>query len=87
MKKEVKQYKKGDVRRLFVVASAIDELGSPTLVELTAFTKHNKGTIQKDIEKLREQLGVVIDKRGPQYTLISWGEKLKAKGVKKDLRG
>lgn len=87
MKNEIKQYSKGDIRRLFVVAAAIDELGSPTLLQLSAFTMHNKGTIQKDIDKLREQLGVVIEKKGPHYNLVCWGEKLKKKGVIKDLRG
>jgi biotin operon repressor len=87
MSKTVKVYPKGDVRRLFVIASAISELGSPTLVQLAAFTGHNKGTIPTDINKLREQLGVEIEKDGAKYKLISWGDKLKQRGVKNDLRG
>jgi len=85
--KEVKRYNKGDVRRLLVVAAAISELGSPTLVQIAAFTGHNKGTIPSDVEKLRTQLGVTIEKDGPRYTLKDWGGTLKRNGVKKVLYG
>ena len=87
MAKKVAIYPKGDVRRLFVIASAIEELGSPTLLQLAEFTGHNKGTIPADVEKLREQLGVSISKEGIHYTLLDWGDKLKKTGVKKDLWG
>lgn len=83
----VPQYPKGDVRRLFVLLSAIDQLERPTLTSLANFTGHNKGTIDADVFKLREQFGVSIDRDGPVFRLRSWGEVLKKNGVKAHLRG
>lgn len=76
------QYPKGDARRLFNLLIAIDELDRPTLTTLTERTGHNKGTIQADIEKLREQYDVKITKNNAVYKLDSWGSVLKKTGVK-----
>lgn len=87
MPQTVKQYSKGDVRRLLVVAAAIETLGNPTLVELVKFTGHNKGTVPADIEKLKKQLHVNIVKSGTRYSIEDWGDILKKAGVKNVLNG
>lgn len=84
---DVMQYPKGDVRRWFVLLTAIDILVSPTLVNLAAFTGHNKGTIPADVEKIREQLKVDIRKIGAKYIIEDWGPILKKNGVKGCLNG
>lgn len=83
----VTQYPKADARRLFVLLAAIDFLERPTLTTLSDFTGHNKGTIDADIEKLREQYGVTVEKNGPVYRVGSWGDLLKKGAVKKFLQG
>lgn len=83
----VPQYPKGDARRLFVVLAAIDSLERPTITTLAAYTGHNKGTIDADVVKLREQYGVDIGRDGAVFVLRSWGDVLKRAGVKKYLRG
>lgn len=83
----VPQYPRSDARKLLVLLAAIDLLEKPTLVTLTRFTGQNKGTINADVERLREQFGVQIDKDGAVYSIRSWGEVLKKGGVKKCLRG
>lgn len=71
------QYPKGDVRRLLVLAAAVDALERPTITSLAKYTGHNKGTISKDINKLNEQLGVIITKTDSVYEIQSWGDLLK----------
>ncbi|MGC0155242.1 hypothetical protein ACPRNU_22510 [Chromobacterium vaccinii] len=83
----VPQYPKGDARRLFVLLAAIDKLPRPTLTTLSAYTGHNKGTIDADVVKLVEQYGVEIERDGPVFVLRSWGDVLKQQGVKKSLKG
>ena len=83
----VPQHKKGDVRRWLVLLAAIDTLETPTLVQLSKYTGHNKGTIPADIEKIKEQLSVVITKTGAKYRIDDWGPVLKKGGVKKHLKG
>ncbi|WP_100084888.1 hypothetical protein [Burkholderia ambifaria] len=83
----VPQYPKGDARRLFVVLAAIDCLERPTITSIAAYTGHNKGTIDADVAKLRDQYGVEIDRDGPVFVLRSWGDVLKKTGVKKHLMG
>ncbi|PCE30348.1 hypothetical protein [Burkholderia ubonensis] len=83
----VPQYPKGDARRLFVVLAAIEHLERPTITTLAAFTGHNKGTIDADVMKLREQYGVEIDREGAVFVVRSWGDVLKKGGVKKHLQG
>jgi hypothetical protein len=83
----VPQYPKGDARRLFVVLAAIDSLERPTITTVAAYTGHNKGTVDADVAKLREQYGVEIERDGAVFVLRSWGEVLKRVGVKKYLRG
>ena len=83
----VPQYPKGDARRLFVVLAAIDCLERPTITSIAAYTGHNKGTIDADVAKLRDQYGVEIDRDGAVFVLRSWGDVLKKAGVKKHLKG
>ncbi|VWC79840.1 hypothetical protein BLA39750_01112 [Burkholderia lata] len=83
----VPQYPKGDARRLFVVLASIDYLERPTITSIAAFTGHNKGTIDADVAKLRDQFGVQIDRDGAVFILRSWGDVLKKAGVKKHLMG
>ncbi|MFM0265501.1 hypothetical protein [Paraburkholderia sediminicola] len=81
------QYPHSDDRRLLVLLAAIDELERATLTTLAEFTGLNKGVIPRNVEILREQFGVEIEKDGPVYSLVSWGPLLKKGGVKKLLRG
>jgi hypothetical protein len=83
----VPQYPKGDARRLFVVLAAIDCLERPTITTIAAYTGHNKGTIDADVARLCEQYGVEIERNGPVFSILSWGDVLKKGGVKKHLRG
>jgi len=83
----VPQYPKGDARRLFVLLAAIDYLERPTLTSLAEYTGHNKGTIDADVAKLREQFGVDIERDGPVFSIRSWGDLLKKAGVKSHLQG
>ncbi|SEI14804.1 helix-turn-helix domain-containing protein [Paraburkholderia hospita] len=80
-------FPKGDVRRLLALALAIAEDDRATLTTLSARTGHHKQTIQDDVEKLREQLGLVIEKDGPVYRLISWGPVVKHAHLRKFLLG
>lgn len=83
----VPQYPKGDARRLFVILAAIDHLDRPTLTSIAAYTGHNKGTIDADVTKLREQFDVEIEREGPVFVVRSWGDLLRKAGVKKHLKG
>ncbi len=75
-------YKRGDIRRVLCVALALHDLESPSLNNIAKKTGHHKQTILDDIERLQEQLGVVITKEGSLYRLTSWGPVLKgAKGI------
>lgn len=80
-------FPKGDVRRLLALALAIAEEERATLTTLSARTGHHKQTIQDDIEKLRYQLGIAIEKDGPVYRLVSWGPVIKQSGLRKFLLG
>lgn len=83
----VPQFAKGDARRLFVLLAAIDALERPTITSLAEFTGHNKGTIEADVGRLREQFNVQITKEDAVYQIASWGELLKVNAVKKLLCG
>lgn len=81
------QYPRGDVRRLLRLALAMDELERPTLNALAAETGHHKQTIIDDVPRLRDQLGVRIEKDGSEYRLADWGPVVKKSGIKKLLLG
>lgn len=76
------QYARGDARRLLMLLAAVDRLPRPTLTTLAAATGHNKGTIARDVERLREQFGVHISKQGPVYRIEDWGRILRPAGVR-----
>lgn len=82
----VPQYPKGDARRLFVLLAAIEKLSRPTLIALANYTGHNKGTIDADVAKLCEQYGVKIERDGPVFQIVDWGDILKQSGVKNSLQ-
>jgi hypothetical protein len=82
----VPQYPDSDVRRLFVLLSAIDLLERPTASAIADLTSYNKESIDDEVGKLREQFGVVLHKVGEVYHIESWGEVLKKNGVKKYLK-
>lgn len=81
------KYPRGDVRRLFRLALAMAEVERPTLNALAAETRHHKQTILDDMTRLREQLGIQVEKDGVEYRLIDWGPVVKKTGVKKFLQG
>ncbi|MBC8641591.1 hypothetical protein IAG25_32730 [Caballeronia sp. EK] len=80
------QFPKGDVRRLLTVAHAIATMERPTLSSLSAKIGHHKQSISDDVTKLRTQLGVVIEKEGAVYRLVSWGPVIKGTAVEKFLK-
>lgn len=81
------KYPRGDVRRLLRLALAMTEVERPTLNALAAETGHHKQTILDDMTRLREQLGIQVEKDGVEYRLIDWGPVVKKSGVKKFLQG
>lgn len=81
----VPQFTKGDARRLFVLLAAIEKLERPTLTSLSAYTGHNKGTIDADVRRLCEQFGMGIDREGPVFVIRDWGDLLRRSGVRKFL--
>lgn len=81
------QFPRGDVRRLLRLALAMAELERPTLNALASETGHHKQTILDDVPRMREQLGIQIEKEGVEYKLVDWGPVVKKAGIKKLLRG
>ena len=82
----VLQYPVNDVRRLFVLLSAIDLLERPTISAIADLTGLEPAMIVDDVELLREQFGVEILKVGAAYRIESWGDILKKNGVRKRMR-
>ncbi|HSY28740.1 MAG TPA: hypothetical protein VK832_14625 [Burkholderiaceae bacterium] len=82
----VVQYPDDDIRRLFVLLSALELLERPTLAAVADLTNLNPETIDDDIERLQEQFGVQIHKLGNVYRIESWGDVLKKNGVLKRLK-
>jgi len=81
-------YPKAHIGRLMVTLAAIDLLEVPTVTSIAAYTGLSKGNIDKYVETLKDQLGVVIVKSDHNvYKILSWGEVLKEAGVKKYLTG
>jgi len=77
----VPQYPHDDARRLFVLASAIDLLERPTPTAIDDLTGIDKTTIDSEVDKLREQYGMVIHKFGEIYRIESWGQVLNKESV------
>ncbi|MFC7297024.1 hypothetical protein [Herminiimonas aquatilis] len=82
----VPQYPHDDARRLFVLASAIDLLERPTATAIDDLTGIDKTTIDDEVEKLREQYGMVIHKFGEIYRIESWGNILNKDNVAKVMK-
>ena len=82
----VPQYPGHDARRLFVLLSAIDLLERPTVSAIADLTGHDRETIDAEVQRLREEFGVVLHKIGDIYRIESWGEVLKKNGVKRYLK-
>ncbi|WP_353152985.1 hypothetical protein [Herminiimonas fonticola] len=82
----VPQYPHDDARRLFVLASAIDLLEHPTATAIDDLTGIDKSTIDSEVDKLREQYGMVIHKFGETYRIASWGTILNKENVAKAMK-
>jgi hypothetical protein len=82
----VVQYPDDDIRRLFVLLSALELLERPTLAAVADLTNLNPETVDDDIERLQDQFGVQIHKLGNVYRIESWGDVLKKNGVLKRLK-
>jgi hypothetical protein len=82
----VVQYPDDDIRRLFVLLSALELLERPTLAAVADLTNLNPETVDDDIERLQDQFGVQIHKLGNVYRIESWGDILKKNGVLKRLK-
>lgn len=71
---------------MFVLLAAIAVWPHSSITELAERTRHNKGNIRADIEKLRLQFGVDIPETGLMtFHIESWGPLLNAEGVKQFL--
>lgn len=82
----IPQYPHDDARRLFVLASAIDLLERPTATAIDDLTGIDKTTIDEQIDKLREQYGMVIHKFGEVYRIESWGQVLNRESIAKAMK-
>ncbi len=82
----VPQYPHDDARRLFVLASAIDLLERPTPAAIGDLTGIDKDSIDSELDKLREQYGMVIHKFGEIYRIESWGKVLNKESVAKAMK-
>lgn len=82
----IPQYPQDDARRLFVLAGAIDLLERPTVTAIDDLTGIDKSIVDAEIEKLREQYGMVIHKFGDIYRIESWGDILTKEGVTKVMK-
>jgi hypothetical protein len=82
----VPQYPHDDARRLFILVSAIDLLERPTPTAIDDLTGIDKNTIDGELDKLREQYGVVIHKFGEIYRIESWGKILNKESVAKVMK-
>jgi hypothetical protein len=82
----VPQYPDNDARRLFVLLSAIDLLERPTVSAIADLTSLDKDAVDANIQRLREEFGVVLYKTGEIYRIESWGDVLKRNGVKRYLK-
>jgi len=81
----VPQYPKGHTGRLLAVLAAIDKLQPATASTVAELTGLSKGNIDTYVAALNAELGTLIVKNGPEYTIESWGDVLKKSGVKKAL--
>ena len=82
----VPQYPEQDARRLFVLLSAINLLERPTVSAIADLTSYERDTIERDVQKLQEQFGVVLHKVGTVYHIESWGDVLNKESVQKYLK-
>lgn len=78
----ITQYPKADVRRLFVLLAAIDALERPTISSLSDYVGYNVATIDPNVERLREQFDVDIEKKDAVFRIVSWGSILNKKSVR-----
>lgn len=70
-------YQRGDIRKLLRLALAMEDLESPSLVNLVQETGLSKQPVLDDIKRMQTQLGMVIEKEDFCYRLRSWGPVLK----------
>jgi hypothetical protein len=82
----VPQYPQGDARRLFVLASAIELLERATATAIEDLSGIDKAIVEDEVNKLREQYGMVIHKFGDAYKIESWGSVLIKDGVLKAMK-
>ena len=83
----VPQYPDDDVRKLFVLLAAMDLLERPTKTALADLSGHPPALIDDAVLRLREEFGVNLHKVGEIYHIAGWGDVLKARGVKRHLKG
>jgi hypothetical protein len=75
-----------DFRRLLMVLGAIAELRKDaTLVKLAVRTGLDKHTITGLISQAIEQTGVDIEKNGPVYRIVHWGNVIRSTGAREVL--
>lgn len=82
----VPHYPSDDARRLFVLAAAIDLLERPTPTAIADLIGIDINLIEDDINKLREQYGMVIHNFGDIYRIEAWGEFLDRDNVGKIMK-
>lgn len=81
-KNPFRKYKKGDVRRLFILIAAIDSIERPTMCVLARYLGCSNASIGKSVEKINEQLGVNIVSENAVYRITKWGDMINKKSIK-----
>lgn len=66
-------YQRGDIRKLLRLALAMEDVESPSLINLVQETGLSKQAVLDDIKRMQTQLGMVIEKEDYCYRLRSWG--------------
>lgn len=79
----VPQYPKGHTGRLLVTLAAISVLERPTATSVATLTGLSKSKVDDYVQRLRDELGVTINKTGPVYAINCWGDILKTGGATK----
>ena len=80
-------YQRGDVRKLLRLALAMEDLGFPSLNNLSRETGFGKQALIDDIKRMESQLGMVIEKLDYCYHIRNWGPVLRGSDSVREFLG